>query len=85
MGWQTITFEEVTRRAAKNLPCPDCGKKVRRQTTFMQTINPWNKNAAGEPKTRQEIQDELKADAAAWVQEPVRCTACREANRDGAA
>lgn len=81
---RTIRFEEVTRGAQKNLPCPDCGKKVRRQRTFSQTINPWNKNAAGEPKTWQEIQDELKVDAAKWAAEPVKCAACRDAGADGA-
>jgi hypothetical protein len=81
---RTIKFEEVTRGARKNLPCPDCGKKVRRQITFSQTINPWNKNAAGEPKTWQEIQEELKADVAKWAAKPVQCKSCRDASEGGA-
>lgn len=81
MPWVTTTyrFQPVQRRAVKNLPCPDCGKKVKRQTTFEQTINPFNKNAEGEPKSWQEIQAELKVQADAWRVEPVQCKACREA------
>lgn len=81
MSWttRTITFPPVKRRAVKNLPCPDCGKKVKRQTTFEQTLNPWNKNAAGEPKSVPEIREELRVEAEAWEAEPVQCKACREA------
>lgn len=87
MSWttHTVRFQEVEHRAQKNLPCPDCGKKVRRSTTFEQTINPWNKNAAGDPKTVTEIREELAADAAAWREKPVQCKACIEASGDGAA
>ena len=82
MSVRTIRFEEVWRAARKNLPCPGCGKKVRRQTTLFQTINPWNKNAAGEPKSREEIHSELAVEAAEWEREPVQCKACREASEE---
>lgn len=80
----TQKFESVPLPASKNLPCPGCGKKVRRSRTFSQTINPFNKNAAGQAKTRQEILAELRERAAAWKQEPEQCTPCADAKTGGA-
>jgi len=47
--------------------CPVCGKTVRRQRRFWQTLNPFNRNADGTVKTERDIQEELRAEAAAWV------------------
>jgi hypothetical protein len=82
-GWvtETVRFEEVKHQATKNLPCPGCGKKVRRQRTFANTINPWNQDpATGLPRTRQEIRGKLREDAAAWELEPVTCAVCESAS-----
>jgi hypothetical protein len=57
----TYRFREIKHQASKNLPCPGCGKKVRRQRTFGQTLNPFNKNADGKVKTELEIVRELNA------------------------
>lgn len=43
--------------------CSMCGKITKRQVTFEQTINPWNKNKNGIIKTEQEIYRELRAEA----------------------
>lgn len=59
-------FHELTHKAKKRVACETCGKKMNRQTTFMQTLNPFNKNADGEPKTAQEISIELGEEARAW-------------------
>ena len=72
-------FEEVTRRASKVVKCAGCGKTVRRRRTFMQTLNPFNKNAAGDPKTRSEIWIELDEQAGGWQAEPERCIPCLRA------
>lgn len=81
MATYTQRFEPVTWQASKSLPCPGgCGKKVRRQRTFSQTLNPWNKNADGQPKTDLEITSELRAQAEEWQQKPEPCTSCSEAN-----
>lgn len=74
----TYTFEKVTWPASKRLPCPDCGKKVKRSTTFMQTLNPFNKTEGGQIKDRSQIWKELRAEAEVWEQEPVPCTGCGE-------
>lgn len=47
--------------------CPVCGKIVRRERKFEQTVNPFNKNSHGAVKTEEEIQAELRAEAAEWV------------------
>jgi uncharacterized C2H2 Zn-finger protein len=82
-GWvtETVRFEEVKHHATKNLPCPRCGKKVRRQRTFTNTINPWNRDpATGLPRTRQEIREKLREEGAAWELEPVPCSRCETGN-----
>ena len=78
------TYEQLQTAAVKSLPCPGCGRKVRRQRTFTQTLNPFNRNAAGDPKTRPEVYESLRAKAAAWRAEPVTCSRC-EGHPDGAA
>lgn len=60
-----ITFEVVKYTATKRVRCPD-GRTRTRQRTFEQTINPFNKGADGAVKTRPEILEELRAEAAAW-------------------
>ncbi|WP_372344637.1 hypothetical protein [Streptomyces sp. KL116D] len=66
----TYTFRKVPHQAAKSVPCTICGKKVRRQRTFFQTLNPFNKNDQGLPKTELEIVRELDAQATRWHAEP---------------
>lgn len=60
-------FQEVRRSAIKDGACPVCGVKTTRQQKFYQTISPFNKNAAGDMKTADEIVVELKAEMAAWT------------------
>lgn len=69
-------FEEVRYPVSKNVPCANCGKKVRRSTTFINTINPWNVNADGTPRSRREIVEHLGEKAAAWRLEPATHTTC---------
>lgn len=75
------TYEQVSRRAVKTLPCVTCGKPQRRQHTFTETLNPWNTNDDGTVKTRREIYDSLDAKAKAWQQVAGCCTACNSAVR----
>jgi hypothetical protein len=48
-------YEKVELRFYKNGKCSICSKPMKRQTTFYQTLNPFNKNKNGSIKTRQEI------------------------------
>ncbi len=74
----TYRFREIKHQASKSLPCPACGKKLRRQRTFGQTLNPFNKNADGQVKTELEIVRELNATAAEWETEPESHPACQQ-------
>lgn len=71
----TYRFPEITVQVTRNLKCRTCSKRYRRSHTFSQTVNPFNKNAAGEAKTEQEIRAELTARAADWSPRDL-CTAC---------
>jgi hypothetical protein len=63
----TYSFQRVNLPAEQAGKCPVCAKRVVRRQTFWQTINPWNKNAEGQPKTYDEIRVDLRAERDAWV------------------
>jgi hypothetical protein len=73
----TYRFREVKRSAQRRLKCRSCGKRFSRSRTFTQTINPFNKNADGDPKTYAEIWKELGIEAEVW-QPADLCTNCGE-------
>lgn len=75
----TTHFEEVGFSSTKTGTCPACGKPARRTQRFYQTLNPWNTNAAGQPKTRQEIIDALRVEAEKWKQKPTYHAKCADA------
>ena len=79
----TYRFEEVTHRATKRVPCDGCGKTLSRSRTFMQTLNPFNKNADGTVKNREDIREELKQQAGEWtaVKTGERHAKCEETSR----
>lgn len=75
---QTITFSEVAVQGQKSAKCAGgCKRTLRRSRKFWQTLSPFNKNAAGELKSRTEIQGELLAERAAWMDEPETCSHCK--------
>jgi len=64
MAW--IRFEEVKVKGVRRWTDSD-GKKRQETKTFSQTINPFNKNACGLPKTCSEIVEEITAERDAWM------------------
>lgn len=72
-------FEEIRRAAHKRVKCAGCGKLLKRQHTFTQTLNPFNKNANGTIKDRLDIWRELVAECEAWEtsDNEYRCTMCQ--------
>ena len=70
------TFEEVKHYATKRVKCSNCNKTVRRQKTFSQTLNPFNKNKDGSLKNRLQIKDELVEEASKWRKVPTLCGKC---------
>lgn len=73
----TTTFQEVNLYGTKSVKCAgNCGRTLKRQRKFWQTLNPWNKNAAGELKTVADIRTELQLELDRWQQEPEVCKHC---------
>lgn len=62
----TETYEPVKVQMVKAGKCPTCGKKVNRQRTFSQTINPFNRNEDGTIKTSSEVLAAVYAQAERW-------------------
>jgi hypothetical protein len=65
-----VEFEELKVRGQKSMKCAD-GKRRTRQVTFTQTINPWNVNKEGNPKTKDEIFEELRKQLFEWKEQPI--------------
>lgn len=63
-NFEEISVKGVKRWKAENGKPRQCTKK------FWQTLNPFNKNADGSIKTRQQIVAEIKAERDAWMLEP---------------
>lgn len=70
----TYRFEELRTRRQHVGKCPNCGKRVSRSRSFEQTVNPFNKNADGTVKSRDEVWAAVKAEADAWVPDFTHCS-----------
>lgn len=62
----TTTFAEVAVYGRRTGPCKFCGKHCKRHQKFFQTLNPFNKNSYGIPKSREEIRAELMIERNKW-------------------
>ena len=80
MSWTEIRFDEVTHTVQHKIRCFGCDRRLSRQRTFRATLNPWNLNEQGEPKSRSEIRVDLKRQAARWNPQGV-CAACMRTGR----
>lgn len=61
-------FEEVAVKATKRWT-DETGRKRQQTRKFFQTLNPFNKDADGNPKTAQQIMAEIRAQRDAWLAE----------------
>lgn len=72
-----IWFDAVNLRTTRSGKCAGgCGKRTRRVILVTQTVNPFNKNKSGVPKSREEILVELRAEIASIKAGPLYCTRC---------
>jgi len=77
MNMATVTFNEVAIHGMKSVKCAGgCGRILKRSRKFYQTLSPFNKNAAGQLKSRDEIYEEIRAQRNAWVAETEMCKHC---------
>jgi len=71
-------YEPIRVQAVKTLPCPECGKRLRRQRTFQNTINPLNRNPDGTVRTRREVVANVRRLADEWKAQPEPCAGHKE-------
>lgn len=62
-----VTFDEVVVKATKRWK--EDGKARTKTRKFYQTMNPFNKNADGTVKTRDQIMAEITAERDTWISE----------------
>ena len=67
MRTEHITFPEVHATGIAFTRCLNCGKRVRRQRTFKQTVSPFNQHTDGRKKTYAEVLDSVNKEARAWA------------------
>lgn len=79
---ELINFQEVSFTGYKNVFCSGgCGRKLKRQKKFWQTLNPFNKNPDGSIKDRRDILDALGVERNKWLDEPELCIHCRKQDK----
>lgn len=77
MTTQTINLQEVALRGVKSVKCAgNCGRTLKRQRKFWQTLNPFNKTACGQVKSAAEIRAELENERKAWLRDCEFCKYC---------
>lgn len=64
-----ITFEEVKAYGKRRVTVD--GKKKYQQKTFVETINPFNKNPDGTVKSRAEVQESVDRKCDEWQSETI--------------
>ena len=62
----TYTYDKIKHVERRYGNCPVCGKRVQRSTTFMETVNPYNRNEDGTVKSAQEVRESVRAKGQAW-------------------
>lgn len=79
---RTIHFEPVRLRQTIGYKCTDCGKSRTKVVCVEHTVNPFNKNADGIPKTREEVWGDVRKEHSKQVAKTkagVRCNKCKDA------
>jgi hypothetical protein len=62
----TYYYEPIAAKGWKSGKCAACGKRAERSREFRQTLNPFNLDAEGTPKTSGQIWREVVRAARAW-------------------
>ena len=81
MFTRTVHFQPVTRKQSVAYTCKRCLKKRTRIVKTEHTINPFNRNAEGLPKSREEVLECVRAEQAKKVAEIVAgdiCNKCKD-------
>jgi hypothetical protein len=83
VGTTTITFQGYKGQAPYTCSCSGCAKVLKRIATVEHTVNPFNKNEAGEVKSPAEVRASAQAAAEAEARKlegvPQLCRSCEDA------
>ncbi len=74
-----VRFQEVSITTEKQGKCCVCNKSCKVKKKFYQTLSPFNRNAGGSVKNRQEIILEISAERDAWLIQPPKHKKCEQA------
>jgi hypothetical protein len=62
----TETYDRVRATARRRVVCDVCGQKRYIQRTFTATVNPFNRNVDGTPRSAGQVQSVVNAQARDW-------------------
>lgn len=62
-----VQFQVAATTAQRSGVCPVCGKRVVRSKRFEMTVNPYNRDESGTPKSWERVCEDVRGEAAAWV------------------
>jgi hypothetical protein len=69
-------FAEIGMTYESNFVCNSCGKRRSRSKKFYQTLNPFNRDKDGNPKTPEQIRCEVNMEADDWLKKTKTCRTC---------
>lgn len=70
------TFREIALYPSKAGKCSVCGKSAKRSTKIYETVSPFNRNAAGEVSSVDEIRASVREKCQAWQDAPLMHAKC---------
>ena len=68
-----ISFLRIELKRRRTGVCATCEKKTTQTLAIGQTVNPFNKDARGQPKTEATIRKELAAELRVMLEQPLYC------------
>lgn len=71
-----VSFDKISLSASKSCKCIGCGKRLSRQKTEYETVNPFNVNSDGTMKARDEVRRSVQQKLAKWREAPETCSGC---------
>jgi len=74
----TIHFEQLQRWTTRSGRCTNCQKHRKRSTRIWATLNPFNVNSRGVPKSREEVIADLDRQLKEWHAKPFVCATCEQ-------
>jgi hypothetical protein len=80
----THTYQQVSRQQRVTVTCSGCGKDRVRTVSVTHTINPFNRNELGQPRSPAEVLDRVRIELAECVREAaartIICKTCTQKN-----